>query len=928
LLAWHTSFLLALVTGSALAWAWLMDWCRGKLYTGNSRLDGKLAVVTGGNTGLGLETGRELAARGARVILACRSQERGQAAAQQLRDDVGPGACVEFRHLDLASFKSVREFAKSLAAGESKLDLLVNNAGLAFQPKALTEDGQEQVLQVNHLGHFLLTNLLLDLLKAAPEARVVNLSSEGYKWAKAGLQWADMAWEKTKFDSWQAYAQSKLANIYFTTILADKLKGSKVSVYAVHPGTVATELGRSYRAKVPSFLLPLTDKITVFLQDARHGAQTSVYCAVEPSIAGDSGNYYSNISQSNLSPVALDKKAALKLWKLSLDIVGNVTPLAPGSKVEEVSSPAKNMTEDIQSKSSVELIGGIESFDQSNLSSVITKEPLSGAELLKQELNVKAVKEGVEKFDSSELKPTIIEEKSWLPSETEVKEEKSKAHHLEEIQNFKKDEELSKVQTIEPLTGAELLKKDLLSSEVLSFDHTSMKSTTVEEKVVLPDQETLNLEKSREGFLKEVDTFNTENLTKVVAPEPLTGAELLKKELTIKSVVDSVETFTATSLKSTTTEEKVTLPDAETLKSEKDRFNLLKDLESEHNLAAVVPKEPLSGAELLKQELTHKELMAGVASFDHEGLQPSKVEEKIVLPDKEIIEKEKERVNLLKDLESEHSLNPVKVAEPLSGAALLKQELSHAQLLDGVASFKKEELRPSSPLPEKTLLPDQEQIEEEKKHMEHITGIGSFDVGNLKPVKTPEPLSGPDVARQETLRSGIGEEVHAFNKDGLKESSTSEKVVLPRAEDIEAEKQHQELLQGLETGAEGLKHVLTREPDSALALAKLELSRDQVDVDIQAFDRARLTPVVTEEKLLLPTAEEIKEEALAKELDSLNTHEARSESSGDSSPGLAGGNLEEVAASGTGGAAGLRDVLERERRSSSEEWEKVSGSEC
>jgi len=950
LLAWHTSVLLALLAGSALAWAWLMDWCRGSLYTPSHRLDGKVAVVTGANTGIGKETAKELAVRGARVILACRSKERGEEAVKQIKAEVG--GQLEFRELDLASFKSVRKFAEELVASESKLDILVNNAGLAFQPRSITEDNQEQTIQVNHLGHFLLTNLLLDLLKAAPQARVVNLSSVGHKWAKEGIQFADLKWEKTKFDSWQAYAQSKLANIYFTRILADKLSGSNVSVYAVHPGSVATDLGRHYQAKIPSFLLPITDKVKLFLQDSQHGAQTSIYCAVEPSLTGNTGHYFANLSQEVPSKTAKDKDAAQKLWKISQDIVGDIKPLALGSgtRVQEVSKPVEKVSSPVEVDSSqvepvsfeaveeknvvpkdvgqpqVELIGGIESFDQTNLSSVTTKEPLSGAELLKQELTVKAVNEEVESFDSAELKQTVVEEKTWLPSETEIKEEKEKVHHLEEIQNFNKDEELSKVQTAEPLSGAELLKKDLLSSELLSFDQSSMKTTTVTEKVVLPDKETLEMEKTREGFLKGVESFDQDSLTKVLTPEPLSGAELLKKELTLKSVVDSVETFSTSSLKSTTTEEKVSLPDADTIKAEKDRVNLLKDLESEHTLSSVVPKEPLSGAELLKQELTHKELMAGVAAFDSQALQPSKVEEKIVLPDAQVLESEKVRESLLKDLESEHSLNPVKTAEPLSGAALLKAELTHSSLLSGVAAFSKEDLRPASPR-EGGALPSQQEIEAEKQHLQHLEGIGGFDVGALKPVKTPEPLSGPEVARQESLRSGIGEEVQAFNREALKESETEEKVVLPRAEDIQQEKQHQGLLLDLETGPEGLKHVETREPSSPLSLAKMELSRDQVDVDIQAFDKARLTPVVTEEKLLLPTAEDIKAEALAKELDTealnkeLDSLETPETGSGGSSPGQAGG-----------GAAALRNMMEtqgdRERRSSSEEWEKVSSSEC
>jgi len=874
---------------------------------------------------------------------------------------------VEVMQLDLASFKSVRRFAEELARKESKLDILVNNAGVAFGPRNITDDGEEQVFQVNHLGHFLLTNLLLDLLKAAPEARVVNLSSVAHTWAKQGIQWDDLKWEKTKFDSWQAYGQSKLANIYFTRQLSQQLAGTDVTVYAVHPGSVATDLGRHYKAKIPSFLLPLTDKVQLFLKTSAQGAQTTIYCCVEPSLKGQSGRYYANVGEERPADIALDKEAASKLWDVSKKIVGDISPIRPSGEgksfvsevIEQVNKKVesfeetisgaellkkeletKSLTEEVssfsksdlkptfveeknilpdqevihQERAQVELIGGIENFDTGSLSSVPTKEPLSGADLVKQELGHRAVQEEVEHFDTKELRHTEVEEKRWLPDSEDVKEEKEKVEHLAGIEGFNKEEVLVKVQTKEPITGAELLRQELLTAELETFDQKSMKSVSIEEKIVLPDSETIEKEKVHESFLKGVETFNQESLSHVRTPEPVSGVDLLKQELNIKNVVDSVETFVTTSLKTTTTEEKITLPDAETIKQEKERANLLKDLESDHDLAPVVLKEPLSGAALLKQELTHKELLAGVSGFDPEILKPSQVEEKVILPDQETIDQERERVNLLKDLESDHELIPVVLKEPLSGAALLKQELTHKQLLEGVSSFTKEELKPSK-LEEKMVLPDQETIEEEKSHLEHLRGIGQFDSSSLTPVRVAEPMSGPDVSRQENLRSGIGEEVQAFNREGLKETETAEKVVLPGADDIKQEKQHLDLLQGLETGSGDLKHVETREPASPLHLARMELTKDQVEEDIQAFDRARLTPVVTEEKQILPTAEDIKTEALNKELDTLDEVGG----SGDSSP-------EGQRKGSGGGAAGLRGFLEgdRERRSSSEEWEKVS----
>jgi len=508
---------------------------------------------------------------------------------------------------------------------------------------------------------------------------------------------------------------------------------------------------------------------------------------------------------------------------------------------EKIVLPDQEMIQ--QEKSQIEFIGGIENFDVDKLSTVSTKEPLSGADLLRQELSHKAVQQEVEQFDSSScLRSTQIEEKNWLPDNESIREEKEKVDHLSGIETFDKDIGLSKVQTNEPLSGAELLRHQLVTEQVETFDQSSMKTVEVEEKNLLPDSETLHAEKTREHFLKGVESFSHESLAKVKTPEPVTGAELVKQELTIKSLVDSVQSFETSSLKSATTEEKVSLPDAETIQQEKERVSLLKDLESEHSLTPVTPKEPLSGAALLKQELTRQSVLDGVSSFNTEELKHSEVSEKVILP-------------------------------------------------------------------------DQETIEEEKTHVEHMKGIGEFDQARLTPVKMGVSLSGPEVSQQESLRTEIGHQVESFNREGLKMTETEEKIVLPDSDQIYQEKKHLDLLSGVETagGVGNLKSVETREPTNPLELAKMELSKDQVEEDIQAFDRSRLTPVVTEEKLYLPTAEDIKTEAFNKELDTLEEKEA---SGGDSSP-------EELRAEG---AAGLRSFLEgdRERRSSSEEWEKVS----
>jgi len=423
-------------------------------------------------------------------------------------------------------------------------------------------------------------------------------------------------------------------------------------------------------------------------------------------------------------------------------------------------------------------------------------------------------------------------------------------------------------------------------------------------------------ERDKVDHLSGIEGFNAEALTKVKTQEPLSGVELLKHELTHKAIGEELGTFDKEMMKPIDVTEKNVLPDIETLKTEKNRENLLKGVEefSHEELSHVKSPEPLTGAEISKQELSIKSIVDSVTTFDTTTLKSATTDEKVILPDNETIKSEKEHLNLLKEVETGKVLAPVVSKEPLSGVALLKQELTHQKVLDGVSEFDKEVLKHSE-VEEKIVLPDQETIEIEKSHVEHLKGIGEFDRNVLTPVREGVSLSGPDVSKQESLRTNISEELKTFDKTELKLTETVEKISLPDVGAISSEKQHIDLLSGLETGVD-LKKTETREPLNPLDLARLEISKDQVEEDIQAFDRARLTPVVTEEKNFLPSADDIKEEALKKELDTLD--QESSIPSGDSSP---------IELETGGGAAGLRNMLEggeRERRSSSEEWEKVS----
>ena len=220
----------------------------GGVCTSRTLLHGKTVIVTGSNVGVGLETAVDLAKRGARVILACRSTDRGTAAVNEVKRRSGNQAVV-FAELDLASLQSVRDFSAKILKEEGQIDILINNAAVFLPPYTMTRDGFELQFGVNYLGHFLLTNLLLDRLKEAPSARIVHLCSLAHDWGSRKINFEDLQSE-CSYWRWPSYCQSKLAVAMFTTSLAKRLKGSNVTTYAVHPGGVRSNLFRHLPAIV------------------------------------------------------------------------------------------------------------------------------------------------------------------------------------------------------------------------------------------------------------------------------------------------------------------------------------------------------------------------------------------------------------------------------------------------------------------------------------------------------------------------------------------------------------------------------------------------------------------------------------------------------------------------------------------------------
>ena len=243
LISYPYSVLVGIVaTGGTLSGVFYLfrQYVAGGVCRSKALLNGKTVIITGANAGIGKETAVDLARRNARVIMACRSVEKGEKAAVEVRKR-SESDNVVFMQLDLASLTSVRQFAARVLEEEPRLDILINNAGVMACPYTKTEDGFEMQFGVNHLAHFLLTNLLLDRLKEAPSARIVNVSSRGYTFGK--MNFNDLESEQS-YKPWGAYGQSKLANILFTHALAKRLEGTSVTTNALHPGMVRTNLAQ------------------------------------------------------------------------------------------------------------------------------------------------------------------------------------------------------------------------------------------------------------------------------------------------------------------------------------------------------------------------------------------------------------------------------------------------------------------------------------------------------------------------------------------------------------------------------------------------------------------------------------------------------------------------------------------------------------
>ncbi|MEK6285555.1 MAG: SDR family oxidoreductase [Acidobacteriota bacterium] len=274
-------------------------------------MSSKICVVTGANAGIGKETALGLAKLGATVVMVCRDRERGEAAQHEIKQKSGNDR-VELMICDFSSQNSIRQFANDFKQRYDQLDVLVNNAGVVLHERSMTEDGLESTFAINHLGYFLLSNLLLDVLRKSAPSRIVNVASTAHKYGKLDIN----AWPAGRdYSAFRAYANSKLANVLFTYELARRLQGTGLSANCLHPGGVGTNLFRG----LPGFVQALIKLVTI---GPERGARTSIYLASSSEVEGVTGKYFARRRQQKSSEASHNQEAARRLWELSKELTG------------------------------------------------------------------------------------------------------------------------------------------------------------------------------------------------------------------------------------------------------------------------------------------------------------------------------------------------------------------------------------------------------------------------------------------------------------------------------------------------------------------------------------------------------------------------------------------------------------------------------
>jgi len=303
--------LLSAVFVVKLYFKWAAGVCKSK-----RRIDGQVVVITGANTGIGFETAKDLARRGAKVILACRDLAKAEVASEQIRT-ITNNKKVIAKELDVSSLDSVRKFCKEILESETRLDILINNAGVAGLRKQITPDGLELQFATNHFGPFLLTNILLGLMKKTGSGRIISVSSVAHNWTKTldvnNLN-SELKWEPKYI-----YARAKLANILFMKELSKRLEksGLKITANAVNPGGVKTAIFRHAR-KAFKYMIMVSQ---FFFKTPAEGAQPTIDLAVSEELEGVSGFYWTDCKKTTPSKLAQDEELAERLWEVSAKLV-------------------------------------------------------------------------------------------------------------------------------------------------------------------------------------------------------------------------------------------------------------------------------------------------------------------------------------------------------------------------------------------------------------------------------------------------------------------------------------------------------------------------------------------------------------------------------------------------------------------------------
>ncbi|MFW9821264.1 MAG: SDR family oxidoreductase [Candidatus Thorarchaeota archaeon] len=275
-------------------------------------MEGNICLITGANSGIGKETALALAKMNATVVMLCRNKQRGEKAQKEIIEQ-SENKNVDLLICDLSSLKDINKFVSDFKSKYDKLHVFINNAGIMLKSRTVSVDGFEMNFAVHLLGPFLLTNLLLDILKKSAPSRIINVTSAAHKRAK--IDFEDLQSQNKKYRLFSIYGISKLAEMLFTYELSRRLKGTKVTANAVHPGVVATNLGRD-QSKFSQWFA------RKFFKSPEEGAQTSIYLASSPEVEGITGKYFSNKEPRESSIESYNEEDAERLWKICEELTG------------------------------------------------------------------------------------------------------------------------------------------------------------------------------------------------------------------------------------------------------------------------------------------------------------------------------------------------------------------------------------------------------------------------------------------------------------------------------------------------------------------------------------------------------------------------------------------------------------------------------